>query len=325
MAKASDNVFPRLLISEGGSTSTPASGNVTVYAKASGLLFSKDDAGAETALGGLQDQGAFTYLDATEAAAPGTPASGKVRVYAKTDGRIYSKDDGGVEYGPFDAAGTGGDLSVLRLASVSDDPDDIPLGTYGDEFEYESRADAVTAGWTASNSLPDSSWRAAGSELILTMDDATGGRGIYLDAGGNLPDDFEVAALFSGSDQNGNMMALGILDSSGNGYAVSGNYAGAGYSWVVTSYAYGSTGGTGTALTLAQMNAPHWLAIRRSSATTWRFRWSADGASWTTIIASESRTVTNARRIFIGPLFTNGAAGNVSIHRLVYGTADLGL
>lgn len=52
MTKASDNVFPRLLISEGGSTTTPASGNVTVYAKADGLLYSKDDAGSETALGG---------------------------------------------------------------------------------------------------------------------------------------------------------------------------------------------------------------------------------------------------------------------------------
>lgn len=52
MTKASDNVFPRLLISEGGSTSTPASGRVTVYAKSDGLLYSKDDAGAETALGG---------------------------------------------------------------------------------------------------------------------------------------------------------------------------------------------------------------------------------------------------------------------------------
>ena len=51
MTRASDNIFPRLLISEGGSTATPASGEVTVYAKSDGLLYSKDDAGAETALG----------------------------------------------------------------------------------------------------------------------------------------------------------------------------------------------------------------------------------------------------------------------------------
>lgn len=52
MTKASDNVFPRLLVSEGGSTSTPASGQVTVYAKADGLLYSKDDAGTETLVSG---------------------------------------------------------------------------------------------------------------------------------------------------------------------------------------------------------------------------------------------------------------------------------
>lgn len=50
MTKASDNVFPRFLVSEGGSTATPAAGNVTIYAKADGLLYQKDDAGAETLL-----------------------------------------------------------------------------------------------------------------------------------------------------------------------------------------------------------------------------------------------------------------------------------
>lgn len=52
MTKASDNVFPRFLISEGGSTSTPAAGRVTMYAKADGLLYSKDDAGTETLVSG---------------------------------------------------------------------------------------------------------------------------------------------------------------------------------------------------------------------------------------------------------------------------------
>lgn len=50
MTKASDNIFPRFLVSEGGSTATPAAAQVTVYAKADGLLYSKDDAGVETLL-----------------------------------------------------------------------------------------------------------------------------------------------------------------------------------------------------------------------------------------------------------------------------------
>lgn len=58
MTKASDNVFPRFLISEGGSTSTPAANQVTVYAKANGLLYQKDDAGVETLLAGQGFHGA---------------------------------------------------------------------------------------------------------------------------------------------------------------------------------------------------------------------------------------------------------------------------
>lgn len=100
MTKASDNVFPRLLISEGGSSATPAAGNVTVYAKADGLLYSKDDAGTETVLGAtsaLTDQGTATYLDFTTATAPASPAAGKIRVYSKTGDTLAQKTSGGTE------------------------------------------------------------------------------------------------------------------------------------------------------------------------------------------------------------------------------------
>ena len=74
MPKASDNVFPRFLISEGGSTATPAAGRVTVYAKADGLLYSKDDAGSETALGGGgAGLGAWTGFTPVWSSLAGTP------------------------------------------------------------------------------------------------------------------------------------------------------------------------------------------------------------------------------------------------------------
>lgn len=87
MTKASDNVYPRLLISEGGSTATPAANNVTVYAKANGLLYSKDDAGAETALGG----GVADILDLTTAETDDTlvlapDGAGGVEFRAETGG-----------------------------------------------------------------------------------------------------------------------------------------------------------------------------------------------------------------------------------------------
>jgi hypothetical protein len=49
--KASDNIFPKLDFAEGSAPATPSSGDVRLYAKADGLLYSKDDAGVETALG----------------------------------------------------------------------------------------------------------------------------------------------------------------------------------------------------------------------------------------------------------------------------------
>jgi hypothetical protein len=42
----------QILLEEGTEQSTPASGKVTLYAKSDGLLYSKDDAGTETQLGG---------------------------------------------------------------------------------------------------------------------------------------------------------------------------------------------------------------------------------------------------------------------------------
>ena len=86
MTKASDNVYPRLLISEGGSTATPAAARVTIYAKADGLLYSKDDAGVEklmssgAAVGGItvQDEGGSlaTVADTLNFVGAGVVASG---------------------------------------------------------------------------------------------------------------------------------------------------------------------------------------------------------------------------------------------------------
>ena len=71
---------------------------------------------AETG-GGLADEGAFTYLDATDGSAPANPSSGYARIYAKS-GRVYSRDSGGVEYGPFDAAGGGAGTPICLLQEI---------------------------------------------------------------------------------------------------------------------------------------------------------------------------------------------------------------
>lgn len=52
MAKASDNVFPKVEFAEGAAPATPGASKVRLYAKTDGLLYSKDDAGAETLVSG---------------------------------------------------------------------------------------------------------------------------------------------------------------------------------------------------------------------------------------------------------------------------------
>lgn len=60
MATASDNVFPKLILSEGAAPATPAANQVKLYAKSDGLLYSKDDAGTETLVSGGAGGGAIT-------------------------------------------------------------------------------------------------------------------------------------------------------------------------------------------------------------------------------------------------------------------------
>lgn len=89
MTKASDNVFPRFLVSEGGSTATPAANRVTLYAKTDGLLYSKDDAGVETLVSGGGGGAAVatdTIWDAAGDLVQGTGANTAARLASGTAG-----------------------------------------------------------------------------------------------------------------------------------------------------------------------------------------------------------------------------------------------
>lgn len=67
--KASDNVFPKLICAEGAAPATPSANTVVVYAKADGKMYSKDDAGTETALGVGGGGGTYTDEQAMDAVA----------------------------------------------------------------------------------------------------------------------------------------------------------------------------------------------------------------------------------------------------------------
>lgn len=68
---ASDNVFPKVILSEGAAPATPSSGQVKLYAKTDGLLYSKDDAGTETLVsGGAGGGGGDTFVGSPLTVAP---------------------------------------------------------------------------------------------------------------------------------------------------------------------------------------------------------------------------------------------------------------
>lgn len=90
---ASDNVFPKVIMSEGASPATPSSGQVKVYAKSDGLVYSKDDAGVETLMSsGVGGLGTWTDYTPTVTATTTNPTMGSSTIagrYKALDSKTY--------------------------------------------------------------------------------------------------------------------------------------------------------------------------------------------------------------------------------------------
>src|SRR5688572_15479064 len=95
MTKASDNVFPKVELAEGAAPGTPSAAQVKLYAKADGLLYSKDDAGTETLVSGGAGGGAVAtdaIWDAKGDLAGGTGANTAARLAVGTNGQVLTAD-----------------------------------------------------------------------------------------------------------------------------------------------------------------------------------------------------------------------------------------
>lgn len=236
---ASDNVFPKVVLAEGAAPATPSANQVKVYAKADGLVYSKDDAGTETLMssgaGALTDHnhtagGDGGDLDApvidgyaifNEESAPSTPSAGTVAVYAKSDGLMYSKDDAGAETA-LGAGGSGAPTTAKYVTTATDgglsaeivipglagSPDIRVGGTDDDEFE-------ALSGWTTLGTLDTSNvtdvpshWHAKRVNGAVAVD------GIYKTAP-SMP--FTVTAKLSASNvflgANYNMVGILLTES----------------------------------------------------------------------------------------------------------------
>lgn len=112
--KASENIFPLVEFSEEAEPSNPTTDQVRLYAKADGLLYSKDDAGTETLVSGGGGGGSWggisgTLADQTDLQ---TALDGKITDTLTTAGDILFLDGSG-----YQRLGIGSDDQVLTLVS----------------------------------------------------------------------------------------------------------------------------------------------------------------------------------------------------------------
>ncbi len=87
----------QIILSEGSAAATPSTGKVTLYAKTDGLLYSKDDAGVETAIGpvaGTVTTTASQTLTNKTLTDPIITGAILEDVYTITDGAAFEIDPG---------------------------------------------------------------------------------------------------------------------------------------------------------------------------------------------------------------------------------------
>lgn len=138
MALVDDNVFPKVILDEGAAPATPASGQVKVYAKVDGLVYSKDDAGTET--GPFGGSGVADIVDIPT---------------AETDDTLVLAPDGagGVEF----RAESGGAGSVPWAMTYST----------GSDTPWASSSSGTTADIDATNGILAVTVPASGKLLVM--------------------------------------------------------------------------------------------------------------------------------------------------------------
>lgn len=123
--KASANIFPLVEFAEAAAPATPAAGQVRIYAKADGLMYSKDDAGVETALGG---GGGGTG----DVVGPASSTDSHVALFDGITGKLL-KDGGALGTAAFSATGAFATAAQGATADSAVQPGDLAtIATTGD-------------------------------------------------------------------------------------------------------------------------------------------------------------------------------------------------
>lgn len=172
MGKIQDIITPQLQFAEGDAPGTPASGVVRIYAKADGLLYSKDDAGNETCLGGAVEvftAAAHALTDHTgiTGCSPGTLEKG-IAFYI--DGELEVGTNAMSFVVPMDLTVTGGKLAVSTAPTDASLICDINKNGTTLWTTQGNRPTIAAAGSSASITAPDVTSLAQGDVISLDID-----------------------------------------------------------------------------------------------------------------------------------------------------------
>jgi len=184
---------------EGAAAATPSASTVTIYAKADGLMYSKDDAGTETAMSGTTDHGALSGLaddDHTQYALlagrsggqvlrGGTASGDDITIRSTsnaTKGDIFIADEGGNVI-----IGGGATASELRILEASGS------GTNYSAFKCQAQAANVTYTLPADDGDADQVLSTNGTGTLDWVTSASGSPG-----GSDTQVQFNDASAFGG-------------------------------------------------------------------------------------------------------------------------------
>ena len=281
---ASDNVFPKVIISEAAAPGSPSSGQFKLYVDSSDhLLKYKNSSGTVVTLGqGIADTGTIsTYVDvADQGSDPSSPSAGKHRFYAKSGG-LYVKDSSGTVVGALGAGG-GGTTGVPWVDSSSnpDRPAASP-NALDDEFD----AGSLDAKWTNVNSVTTSF---AGSKMILPTNSEF--RQAFAPGAGVA---FDVRMKWTGVGLLGSVDGIGInvYDSTPTAFAQGDMRNSAGSLTFNRDNPGGSSQVTWGAPTVLHNL---YLRVTRDTSNNYTFFFSFDGVSWFNPVASSSSSTTVA-------------------------------
>jgi hypothetical protein len=267
MAKASDNAFPSILITEGTEPSAPAAGKQRLYIDSSTHKLKRtDSSGTDVTIEATA--GALNKYDATAAPAV-TDDSGD----GYSVGSIWIDVTGDDAYICVDASVGAAVWNPFEAAGVGD-----PLYSYDTLF--------------TGSSLP-SGWAFTGSgTCVVSGNKATVTSGAHKD---RLMYDFTPDGQYliqmhvTNLSGTGGMPSLVVLDTNGDGWGTGPYNDSVTYTWVIDNYGYtGNTGGNSASPTLTDV----WFQLYVVAGIVVAAGFSADGSTWTRLNCATTTSLT---------------------------------